>query len=271
MTDRIEQYGRYIADAFWMTFLGTAPRRFPDTQITVNLEQLAASPKEYARIALDTWAEVSNLTFVEVDGPAQITFRVGDRSATFFAMASEEDGIIHSADVQQSNWLSLADHRHQIQDWIHELGHALGFGHTGPFNGNVGFDPNDLDQATEADSVMAYLEPEGDAIQIGLGPSDVWAVHYKYGKPEDPINPYDDIYRFAFDETGTIVDEGGTDMVFAEGDGVFDLTPGARNNAFSIYPDTIIEDLTVLVDEGYKVRITGNGADNTITILEHGA
>lgn len=253
-----QQIADYLVDGFF----GGARRSFAETVLTYNVQQLAASPRDYAVQALDQWALVSGLTFVETDGPAQITFRQeGNISATYFDI---RDGVIHSADVVQSHWMSSADWRAQVQNWAHEIGHALGLGHPGPYNG-ANAEPIFEDDDTSV-SIMSYFHT--DRIARTPQEADIEAIAAMYGERTEPVNAGDDTYLIRADEHWHFVDDGGIDTIIARAvpDDFFDLTPGGESNAFSTEPDTIIENLTVRVDDDYRVEIVGNSADNIITI-----
>lgn len=250
-----------IADYLVDGFFDGERRSFADTTLTVNLSQLAASPRQYARDALAEWAAISNLEFVETDGPARITFRQeGWISAAYFDI--REGGEIWSADVVLS---TFAKGRAEItQTWLHEIGHALGLGHPGPYNGTAN-DKLFEDDTTDV-SVMSYFY--ADRIPQNPQEADQLAIWELYGKP-DEINAGDTTYQIRPEEHWHITDTDGIDTIeaVAVGDDFFDLTPGGESNAFSVDPDTIVENLTVRVGDEYSVQIVGNVADNVI-ILE---
>lgn len=261
--DMVNAIAGYLVDGFFEDYLGTQRRSFADNVLTYNVQSLAASPRDYAKQALDQWAKISGITFVETNGPAQITFRTeGWVSATYFDI---RDGKIWSADVVQSHWMGSADWRSQVQNWAHEIGHALGLGHPGPYNG----DPAEAifsDDDTSV-SIMSYFHI--DRIARTPQEADVMAIRELYGEPV-PVATGDDAYAIRADEHWHIVDDGGRDKIeaVAVADDFFDMMPGGESNAFSTDPDTIIEDLTVYAEPGYSVEIVGNSADNIITISD---
>jgi serralysin len=256
-TGKVSRISDYLVDGF---FNGER-RSFSDSTITYNAQQLGPTDTEFVELAMDEWVKVSNVTFVETDGPAQVTFRKDILSQTFFDI--REAGTIWSADVVQSAFYQFENQDVRVQNWMHEIGHALGLGHAGPYNGEEGgkLFPEDSTDVT----VMSYFQ--GDRTPLNPQGADHLAIWELYGKPEQ-INEGDTTYNISETDRLFITDTSGTDTVLVHGDGTYDMNGGATNESYGLYQDTLVENLTVYVDEGYSVKIVGNSGDNIITIMD---
>jgi hypothetical protein len=250
-----------IADYIVYGFFNGARRSFSDTAISYNVQKLGPTDIELVRLALDEWAKISAISFLETDGAARITFRSDILSQTFFDI--RETGEIWSADVVQSAFYQFEDRDVRVQNWMHEIGHALGLGHAGPYNGEDG-GPIFAEDSTDV-TVMSYFQ--GDRTPLNPQQADHMAIWELYGQP-DHINAGNTAYNIAASDRLFIADTGGTDTVLAYGNGTYDMNSGADNQAFGLDRDAAIENLTVFVDEGYSVQIVGNSGDNIITIMD---
>jgi hypothetical protein len=250
-----------IADYLVNGFFNGERRSFSDTAISYNVQQLGPTDTELVRLAMDEWAKISNVSFVETEGAAQITFRKDILSQTFFDI--REDGTIWSADVVQSAFYQFETQDVRVQNWMHEIGHALGLGHPGPYNGAEG-GPIFAEDSTDV-TVMSYVK--GDRTPLNPQEADHLAIWELYGRPEQ-INAGDTVYGITASDRLFIADTGGTDTVQVYGNGAYDMTGGADNEAFGLDQNAVIENLNVFVDNGYSVQIVGNSGDNIITILD---
>jgi serralysin len=254
MSKRISDY---LVDGFF----NGARRSFSDNAITYNVQKLGPTDIELVRLALDEWAKISNVSFVETDGSARITIRKDILSQTFFDI--REAGEIWSADVVQSAFYQFENQDVRVQNWMHEIGHALGLGHPGPYNGAEG-SPVFAEDSTDV-TVMSYVK--GDRTPLSPQEADHLAIWELYGRPEH-INAGDTVYNVGDADRLFIADTGGTDTLQVYGNGSYDMNGGADNEAFGLDQDAVIENLTVYVDDGYSVQIVGNSGDNIITILD---
>jgi hypothetical protein len=254
MTQRIADY---LVDGF---FNGER-RSFSDNSITYNVQKLGPTDIELVRLAINEWAKISAISFLETDGAARITIRKDILSQTYFDI--REDGEIWSADVVQSAFYQFETQDVRVQNWMHEIGHALGLGHPGPYNGEEGgkIFPEDSTDVT----VMSYFQ--GDRTPLNPQGADHTAIWELYGRPEQ-INAEDTVYNIGETARLFIADTGGVDTILAYGDGTYDMNSGADNAAFGLDQDAAIENLTVFVDDGYSVQIVGSRGDNIITIMD---
>lgn len=160
-------------------FAGEFPAAFLD-----SFQPLSAAEQMVARAALDAWAGVSGLTFLEVPaGQGDIRFGAYDftlgpqsiQDSVAFAyqpaVFDAPDGAFEfdfGGDVFID--LGLA----QLGVLLHEIGHALGLKH--PFEGQVTLDPSvdDFDH-----TVMTYNTGGLDPKQLGA--FDIEAIQFLYG------------------------------------------------------------------------------------------
>ena len=290
----------YLTDGYWQHH-GEQRRKFnvkPGGTLTVNINSLTYEGQQLAKWALDAWSMVSGIRFQSVShANADIVFddnRVG--AFTEFDL-SREAGYIETAYVNVS--VSLLREQgatidsYTFQTYLHEIGHALGLGHAGPYDDSLS--PIFMDTVAMNDSVlttvMSYIDQDINPVFPGsnipvVTPMvfDILAIHELYGEPDGAntgntrygYNPnsgtYMDVY-FTQGTTivaGTIYDTAGIDWLdlrTAVSDQFINLTPGflssvggAANNLV-IGPDTIIENA---YGGAGADTILGNSANNRL-------
>ena len=166
----------------------------PDSTLDVNITKLTADGQQLARWALEAWNHVTGIHFRFVDQNADITFQNGP--GAYQSHSYDGSGRIsgmtinistsHLSNPVLGSWVFYA--------YLHEVGHALGLGHAGPYP-KVKF-PKDSFQTT----VMSYL---GQTSQSGTSASfaypvtpmiaDMIAIWKLFGLPAT-ANPGNTIY-----------------------------------------------------------------------------
>ena len=202
--------------------------------LTADISALDEAGQQLARWALEAWTNVTGIKFEFVnDDNAHITFDddqdSGDTNA--YTYRSTGEGFIVSAHINvPANWITDAEARmdsHAFYAYLHEIGHALGLDHPGPYDATFlalidKIFLNDSYQTT----VMSYFHQEHDkyvdasfARPVTPMIADIIAIQSLYGVPAD-IYPGDTVYGYGANVEGYL------DEVFArwigEGDTSFD-------------------------------------------------
>ena len=185
----------------------------PGGVLTAKINDLTEQGQQLARWALEAWSNVIGIRFELVeDGFAHITF--DDEAGTAFVVTdTTDDGVIVSAGVVVPKvWITpedwLPEHGARMDDhffwtFIHEIGHALGLIHPGPYQGAAAWG---VDNAFLIDSyqatVMTYFDQVNNtwinasyAFPVTPMIADIIAMQNLYGAPAD-INAGDTVYGY---------------------------------------------------------------------------
>ena len=209
----------YLTNGYWEGTERTR-RKFdvqPGGTLTANITALTPEGQYLARLALDAWSNVTGINFsFVIHDDAHIMFYDDYEGAG--SSSTVVDGTITSSLVNVSEeWLytrGTGIDSYTFQAYLHEIGHALGLGHPGPYNGDF---PNFLTETISFHdswhvTVMSYIDQAENVFSPGdyahvVTPmiADIMAIHELYGAP-DSVNGGNTRYGYK-PNTVTYLDE----------------------------------------------------------------
>lgn len=298
-----DEIAEFLRSGYWVGN-GVSPRHWNVSDggtITVNIVGLTADGKTLARAALELWSDLTGINFSEVATGGQMVFDDTEEGA--FATTVNVGGITQSAEVNVSvDWIDTYGteiNSYSFQTYVHEIGHALGLGHAGPYNGSADYavDAAYLNDSWQA-TVMSYFSQSENsyvdasfAFVISPQIADVLAIQNMYGLAAN-IRSGNTVYGFnstagnaIYDATSfatitsyTIVDSGGTDTMDYSGSNAnqtldlreesYSSVQGGRGNV-GIARGTVIENAIggtgadILIGNSANNRLTGNGGNDS--------
>ncbi|HEI8868031.1 TPA: M10 family metallopeptidase [Serratia odorifera] len=167
-----------------------------------GLSKFSAEQQQQAKLSLQSWADVANITFTEVSGSqkANITFgnysqdRYGntDYDSQAYAWLPGSGNVSGQSwyNINQSNIQHPASEDYGRQTFTHEIGHALGLSHPGDYNageGNPSYKDVSYAEDTRMFSLMSYWSETNTGGDNGGHYSaaplldDISAIQHLYG------------------------------------------------------------------------------------------
>ncbi len=206
-----DEIADYLTDGYWEANSGTrsAFDVEPGGIITADITALTEEGQQLARWALEAWTNVTGIKFEFVENDAHITFDddVKRPGAAGFSESTSSNEVIVSSNVNISidtlTESGTTIGSYSFTTYIHEIGHALGLGHPGPYNNTAyyGLDNIFLNDSEQI-SVMSYMN-QNDNTYLNASYAhivtpmiaDIIAIQNLYGIPVD-INAGDTIYGY---------------------------------------------------------------------------
>ena len=296
--EKLPQWGVLASDSYdWIAdYINVSDRYFPiepGGEITVNLTGLTAAGQQLARWAFEAWESVANLTFREVEKDAKITFDDESPGGRANLVKAGGGGFLSvKVNVGQTMLRLYGDGlgSETFNTYLHEIGHALGLGHTGYYDGDATYGVDNLYKADSYQtSVMSYFDQNGNtdidasyAYPVTPMMADILAIQKKYGVPE--TNPGDTVYGYQSNVGGylgqvfaaltgqaskldhpvtlTLFDSGGKDQLDLrtdEADQRVDLRPEGVSDVYGMKGNWLIARGTVIEN-----LVAGQGDDQVI-------
>ena len=185
-----DQIAGQLTNGYWggeqYKFALTATRT-----LTYNVNGLSTAERAIAVAALEAWTEVTGIKFVaSTSSTAKLMFDNNDPSGAYADSDFTGNTLTQSFINIPRDWAPLDLNSYMLQTYMHEIGHALGLGHAGNYNGDATYGEDNLfDNDSWLATVMSYFDQEQNTLSTTdsfaytatLMPADIIAIQALYG------------------------------------------------------------------------------------------
>jgi serralysin len=278
----------WLINGFWQN-QGALPHHWASNTITYNLGNLNAQEQALALSALNAWHEVANINFVQVTSGANISFNHNGTMQAVTYASWTGTGRMTSVTINIStDWITTDGgandgktgiDSYAYQTYIHEIGHALGLGHQGPYNGSANYSVDAIfANDTWQYSIMSYFPQSSysGSYRYVITPqmADIHAVGVMYGasattRTGDTVYGFNTtagaIYNFASYSPSpalTIYDSGGNDTLDCSGYSNNQLIDLRAGNFSSV--GGLVNNIGIALGVVIEKAVGGSGNDTLI-------
>ena len=239
--------------------------------LTVNISILDPTEQDLAKRTLDAWSTVSGIEFeITKNENANITFKHTDRedNRAYANYPGENKSSVH---IGKNATLST---------YLHELGHALGLGHPGPYNASKRTFKEDAIFASDSyqTTVMSYFQQnENTELTYKSSPArnqtpqiaDIIAIQKIYGEP-DTVQAGNTTYTWPEKSEDGIIPRVTRTLYDKEGFDTLDISTDTTDQSVNLNPywtsDVYSLKGTLIIGPDTRIEkyIAGSGNDHII-------